>query len=211
MKKSTIALYVLAAVFTSIESFGQFNKGRWLAGGNVSLSTSSYKATYALGPGITPQEVETTSMNYSLGPQAGFFVANFLAVGTTVSVNGSRTNWDAYDPAIDAMVPAISKSSSFNLGPFVRYYLPQSIFFHAGVNFGWGKNTIKGGSLTNEGTSTEFNYGGAVGYAYFLNDYVALEPMVGYQSYGSTFNDSEMQQGSFYLNAALTIYLGERK
>jgi hypothetical protein len=211
MKKSTIALFVLAAVCTSIESFGQFNKGRWLAGGNVSLSASSYKGNYIIGPGGTSQELKTTSTNFSLGPQAGFFVANFLAVGTTISVNGGRTNWDAFDPATGELAPAVSKNSSFNLGPFVRYYLPQSIFFHAGVNFGWGKSSTKGGSLTNEGTSSEFHYRGAVGYAYFLNDYVALEPMIGYQSYGSKFNDSDVQQGSFYLNAAFTVYLGERK
>lgn len=208
MKASTVVLCLLASILISVESFGQFNKGRWLAGGNVSLSTSTYKGTLGVPQG---QEMNTTTMSFGVGPQAGYFVTNYFAVGASLSVNGSRTNWDYYDPTTGEIIPAENRNSSIAFGPFVRYYLPQSIFFHAGAEFGSGKSSVRGGSLTNNGTTSEFNYGGAVGYAYFLNDYVAIEPMLGYQSNGSKFNDSDMRRGSFYLNAAFTIYLGERK
>ena len=105
-------------------------------------------------------------------------------------------------------------TSNFSFGPFARFYLPVGLFFQGFAGFGSSKFHV---DVPSPGTDIDQTNGlmswdlGA-GYAYFLNDHVALEPMVGYQS--STLSDKDSDDknitSGLYLNAALTIYLGER-
>jgi outer membrane protein len=207
MKNLAIVMFLVLAFFGCHKTNAQFNRGRWIAGGNMSLTTATSKTDLAnLG------EIKQTTINFSLGPQAGFFVINNLAVGAAVNFSASGTRGTTIDPSTSTVVDMKSKSNSISFGPFIRYYLPASIFFEIKTDFGAGKSSYSGGSFANEGKTSQFNYSGAVGYAYFLNDHVALEPTIGYHSYGSTYNDNiNRRVGYWYLNAAFTIYLGERK
>ena len=203
MKTFTVGLCLILALIKSSETFGQFNKGRWLAGGNayIQMRHSQYN--------FNGTDIKTRTTSFSLGPQAGYFVIDRLALGARLSLNVSASTGESID--ITGIVDAKSNSYYIALGPFIRYYLPARVFFQLSTEFGTGKYSSEIGGTSNEGDSKNFDYSALVGYAYFLNDYVAIEPTIGYHSNGASINDSDSRSGYFYISAGFTIYLGERK
>ena len=190
MKKLFIAILML---ITSATTHAQFNKGRKLIGGQVSFSTSpdsDYKSTY-----------------FELTPQFGYFIANNLAVGAGVNYY-RQNNSDSY------------LSTSLQIEPFVRYYFKPGIFVQGSYGLGPGK--VRTNFPTNTGQSTSerlynvSSWVGSVGYALFLNDHVAIEPLLGYKwrtvNYKATdSNPSEKNtNSSLYFQVGLQVYLGKR-
>lgn len=87
---------------------------------------------------------------FILNPMLGYFFADNFALGTSVSYS------------------SVSKLSAFSIGPFARYYTNFGLFAHSGLNFEHQENAEKENNL-------DFLIG--LGYAAFLNDNVALEPV----------------------------------
>ena|SRR5688572_15241484 len=106
----------------------------------------------------------TTIIDFS--PNLGYFIADDLAIGLGLNVTSISSDGESF--------------TDFGLGPFVRFYFADAIFAQAGVNLGLGDSEF-----------TEFQVG--VGYSWFLNDGVAIEPMLFYNSHsedGDTFDAS---------------------
>lgn len=139
MKK---VLFIAALVAASFAGQAQTSKGTYLLGGGAGFNSTS-----ASGGG------STTSWN--LSPNAGYFVIDNLAIGTSLSVAD------------------FGGGTSFGFGPFVRYYFTSlgkaKVFGNAGFTY----NSFGGG-----GNST--SVGAAAGLAYFLNQSIALEAALGY-------------------------------
>ncbi|MBK9983674.1 MAG: hypothetical protein IPP15_15050 [Saprospiraceae bacterium] len=95
-----------------------------------------------------------------IDPTIGYFIANDLAIGTELSFfslsSGGETN------------------TSTGLGPFVRYYVTNPIFIQAHVSL----------DLSDNGQDP--TYGASVGYSWFLNNGVAIEPAVFFNTGNST-------------------------
>ena len=195
MKKITILLF---AIFATFGAYAQYNQGRMLVGGSLGFSTQTEKTKF---DGTTRTDGKWTS--FSLEPQFGYFVIDNLAVGATLDLGLSK--WKDEGDSDDDV-----SSTSIEFTPTVRYYLPQNIFFQGQVGFGAAKYKYGSGNVDEEKYNT-FSFALGAGYAYFLNDNVAIEPMIGYGSYHEKNKDNDVKNinNGLLLRVGLQVYLGK--
>jgi outer membrane protein len=192
---------LIALLISTTGVFAQFNQGRWLAGGSVGFSTTTMKTKTDAGT-----NTDGTSTSFGLGPQAGYFVMDNLAVGASLMLSASKSKSDG--------TPSVTYSNStIGLYPFVRYYLDEGIFFQGTIGGGSSKGKTKFNNTTTEDKFGNFLWGLGVGYAYFLNDFVAIEPIVSYQVDTDTDKDDDSKDitSGLYLRVAFQVYLGQRQ
>lgn len=182
MKRSLLLVLVLASAFHTADA--QFNRGRFLAGG--SLGFSSQKTN------------DISNRSFSFQPNVGFFVVDNLAIGADLSISVFSFE--------DGQTQSFSKTQSFSFDPFVRYYLKPGIFGEGSVGFGKGK--IESDQIGSSGDYSLFNWSLGVGYAWFLNDHVALEPVIRYEN--SKFEGRDFSTSGLALQIGLQVYLGKR-
>lgn len=113
-------------------------------------------------------EINTAKNNtrVEFSPNVGYFIVDNLAIGAKMII--------AYDQLGDLKV------TSFGVGPFARYYFTDDKikpFFAADFDYQNQKFT------TSQGSSTEnaFNYFLGGGAAFFINENVAVEGLLGYR------------------------------
>lgn len=193
MRKTLLLLFALALVNLS---FAQFNKGRMLAGGSVGFSSITEKTKS--GPTTTTIGTQTT---LSFAPSFGYFVIDNLAVGASVYYNNITFKYDGGGK---------DKSNEFTFAPFARYYFGPGIFGQGSFGLGSGKDVPVTGNTTTYGI-TLWSLG--VGYAYFLNDNVAIEPLIKYQGqtdkYDGTGSPKDINNGIAF-SIGVQAYLGKR-
>ena len=195
MKTLTI---LLAAWCISTAAFAQFEKGNKMVGGSFGLSFTTDKTK---NDGTTYTNGQYVS--FALDPQAGYFVIDNLAVGATLGF--STDTWKEDDSDYKTVDNEIS------IQPFARYYLPQRVFFQGNFIAGSAKNKI-----TDNGTTDETKYGVSgwslsAGYAFLLNDHVAIEPQLGYSNkgYKNKENDVKSLDNGLFIRVGFQIYLGK--
>ncbi|HZY81557.1 MAG TPA: outer membrane beta-barrel protein [Cyclobacteriaceae bacterium] len=200
---------VFALALISSGAFAQFNQGRMLVGGGFDFSVDVHKTE----TGSTTTK-NGTSVSFGITPNFGYFVMDNLAVGASLGLNAST-----YTYADNNSTFKKSNSSSVNFIPFARYYVDPGIFFQ--VHAGGGGGTFKVDRRVNnpaindepEKTGT-FTWGIGVGYAYFLNDFVAVEPMVLYSGLNTKYKSQDpvytTKTSGPSLRVAFQIYLGDR-
>lgn len=195
MKKITILVF---AIFATFGAYAQYNQGRMLVGGSLGFSTQTEKTKY---DGNTQTDGKWTS--FSFEPQFGYFIIDNLAVGASLDFGLSK--WKDENDSDDDY-----SSTSIEFTPTVRYYLPQNIFFQGQVGFGTGKDKYGSGSVDEEKFST-FSFALGAGYAHFLTDNVAIEPMIGYGSYQAKDKDTDVKDinNGLFLRVGLQVYLGK--
>lgn len=198
--KKIVTLIAFALICSG--AYAQFNKGRYLVGGSLGFSATTSKTK-------TNSATNTNSHSTSLyvSPDAGYFIIDNVAVGASLNLSTSSTKGDGTDNSK-------TTSTNFTLTPMARYYLDQGIFFHGQVGFGSASTKYKA-TGSNTTTTTKygvFNWAVAAGYAYFLNDYVAVEPMVGYSSDSFKNKDADVKgiDSGIFIRVGLQIYLGAR-
>lgn len=145
-------------------------------------------ATSNLGFSVQSQDgLEDNIVNFSLSAQGGYFIADNFVGGLNLGFN-STTVGDF-------------SGRNFSIGPFARYYF-EKVFFGASFLAVNSKTDVGGGEdFTSNGT--QFNL--ELGYAAFLNDYVALEPTISYLTTGGDLNIGGLS--AFALNIGFSIYL----
>jgi hypothetical protein len=207
--KTIPTVMLVTLMIVSVQSFAQFNKGRWLADGTMSLSWNKVESYQ---PSID-KTITTNSNGFNLAPRVGYFLFDRFAAGLILNAGTSKNEYETYDFFSGTVIKATSHSKSISVGPFVRYYLPVPVFFQASATFGGQRIEYDEPATAGQIKSSLKKWSLAAGYAYFLNDYVAIEPSIGYQSdvTKNKDNDSKSTVRSIALSAALTIYLGERK
>jgi hypothetical protein len=95
-----------------------------------------------------------------------------------------------------------AEGSTIGIGPAVRYYFNGSgatRFFGQG-NFNW--QTVDFGEESESGVG----FGLGAGLDYFLNQYVALEAFLGYNSF--KFSDADDSVNTFGLNIGVAAFIG---
>jgi hypothetical protein len=103
------------------------------------------------------KDVDGSQTVISVSPNLGYFIADDLAIGLSLGLTNTS--------------PLVGDSfTEFGLGPFVRFYFADAIFAQAGLNLGLGDNEF-----------TEFQVG--LGYSWFVDNSVAIEPMLFYRSH----------------------------
>jgi outer membrane protein len=195
MKKITILVIAIASSFAA---FAQYNQGRMLVGGSFELSTNTDK-TRDGGRTIT----NGTRTTFNLSPRFGYFIMDNLAIGAGVGLGLSK--WNSKNNGSDY------NTSSISFQPFARYYLPVNVFFHG--EFGVGTSTTK----SEDSNFADYKYNSinlalGAGYALFLTDNVAVEPMLTYRFSRSKYdydNEKNIDSGLF-LSVGFQIYLGNK-
>lgn len=153
-------------------------QGNWIVGGGIGSLGYSF---------------EGESFNINLGPRAGYFVSDGLAIGLGANV-GLATSPDA------------DNIWSYGVAPFVRYYFPQGSSA-SGRFFGQGEVGIQGSSI---GSGADLALGVGAGYAHFITQSVALEAMLGYNYSKATVANATAQSG-LGVSLGFQIYLPGRR
>ena len=206
MKKiSLIAIALLFMQCTQIIAQSDYRpalqKGSKLIGGGFSLGFGNQKEEFNYQSGSSTDE--TTKNSFSLNPSVGFFIGNGFSLGLSLDLT-SETVKDKSDDSKSTL-------TQYALGPIVRYYTKSGTFFFGDLAFGKAvyKSTYSGGSDEGDANRTLWKLG--VGHAIFLNEHVALEPSVSYQSNSlkSKQNGSEdiSRVGQLVIGLGLSIYL----
>ncbi|MCZ2299421.1 MAG: hypothetical protein LC134_08095 [Chitinophagales bacterium] len=100
MKKQLI--FIILCIY-SLTASGQITKGNWMVGGNARFGKQQQQLS---GNDIS-------SLMIQVSPNLGYFLADKFAVGLKPSFGYTRiNNYGNY----------ISKSTTFSIGPLVRYY-----------------------------------------------------------------------------------------
>jgi hypothetical protein len=149
MKKVVLLFAVAIAAFSANAQTG---KGTWLLGGSAGFSSGKSSGG-------------TSTTQFNISPDAGYFVAENVAVGGMLSFSSYKY---------------VATTTNFNVAPFVRYYfLPlgtSAKLFGEGM-FGFGSQKTTGFSAVN---STMWQI--KAGPAFFLNESIALETALYYNS-----------------------------
>ncbi|MFW0718826.1 outer membrane beta-barrel protein [Pedobacter sp. N23S346] len=190
MKKQLLTIAVLCAVAFTVNA--QTEKGDNLIGGSISYSSD--KRTPENLNNLTSQK----STNISITPRFGHFVSNNVAIGLSVGYIRSKNFYESNlsTPTSILIYNTESTNETFNIGPFVRYYVnivDKFKFFGQGnAFFAFGKSvSVDGGSITVIPRSTKYKttiYGAAInpGFAFFPTKRWAFEfsfPLVSYNNY----------------------------
>jgi outer membrane autotransporter protein len=195
MSKKLIPTFFM--VFFCVAVTAQIEKGRILAGGSLGLSFRNYRS---VADGTTTYEQKNTS--FSLTPRAGYFITNAIVVGAGLGLSASSTKYEDDDKYL---------STAISFTPFVRYYLPQRVFGQFEIGLGSSKDKYTYVNDDNEEYKYKsFSWSLGVGYAYFLNNNVAIEPLVSY--YAITYTDKDNTElkdkyGNIMLQIGFSIYL----
>lgn len=120
----------------------------------VAIATTAHAQLIDKGTIMAGGSLEFTSENddniFILNPMVGYSFVDQTMLGLSLSYS------------------SISKLNAFSIGPFARYYLNFGLFAHAGLNFE---------HLEQAENKNDLDFIIGLGYAAFLNDNVALEPL----------------------------------
>jgi hypothetical protein len=187
---TVMLLFVAAGVARA-----QFTKGTVMAGGSVGFS--SYSSNYTTNGTSTPQG---TTTSFTLVPQAGYFIQDNLVLGAGVSFNSSSYKPNGSSNSLTG--------SRILFSPFVRYYLPAKIYMQGTFDVGSSSSSSTGGGSV---TNTLLGWSLLAGYPILLNDFVALEPQIGYSSLtNKTDSANKTVSGEFFIRFGFQIYLRKK-
>jgi len=186
MRKELITIVILLGLV--LPGFSQFTKGKFLAGGTFTASSNSYK----YNDGSSSSKSSSTSLN----PQIGYFFIDNFAAGAGLTLSATKATFNDNSKAT---------FNSISFAPFARYYFGN---FYGQASFLLGSEKIKSDGVsasTSKVKSTGWTL--AAGYAYLLNDHVAIEPQLGYKA--EYLGTVDRTNGSLFLNIGLQVYIGK--
>ena len=156
----------------------------------------------------------------ALNVGAGYFIADGLVLGLGVEYKSTSQNIKYSSEAIDNGYENYDETESeLIINPGIRYYFGESGFW---TMFSYGIATINMDDSDDSFDDAEFPKRSAMhlaaGYAISLNDYVSLNPTIGYnlttqttKDGGSNMNGEEVDQviksGTFGVGISLTVHL----
>ena len=156
-------ILTLAMALISVSSFAQDDfsaktKGTYFVNGSIFLDSRTDKIN----------DNKTTSFTTAIGPKAGYFIMDNLAIGLEANIQTSKsTSEDAVFGDIEVTSNALAALA------FGRYYLDNGLFGEVAVGFG-SQKTESG--LLGEQKASIFGFHIGAGYAFFLGEHVAIEP-----------------------------------
>lgn len=170
-----IVLLAAVLMMSASAAFAQTESGTFRIGGSSNLGFSSIK-----------QDVDgaKSANEFNLGVDAGYFLIDNLSLNVGV-------NFESYK-----MDEAKSNTIGINAG--LRYYLPVNVF----VNADFELRSLKNGD-DKAVSGTALNLG--AGYAAFVCDNFAIEPMVGYRL-GLGNKDDGTKASGFVAKVGLSYY-----
>jgi hypothetical protein len=168
-------LFFFLLIVLSFQSFGQLEKGTWLAGGTGSLYSYNEDFT-STNASFT---AKYTSIDISTG--VGYFVIDKLASGLRPYLSTFKG---------ESSGGGSNNNLKFTIGPFIRYYFlnPDKQFNILGdVSYQFGINNNKGGN-NDKGKFNTFSFMGGI--EAFFNSSVGIEVLLGYSQKVITIDNS---------------------
>lgn len=199
------------AVMLLFGSRAQTQKGTKLIGvgiGGISFTDSKSSTSYSNTP--TVYNSEGNSFSISVNPNAGWFIKDGLALGTSLSVSFYSSNSKSSNTSSTSTSESKSTQPSFYVGPFARYYFGGSSkgmpFAQVNAQYGvyGGKSTSKSSSGSSSETTTkpkyDFNTGLTFGYEHFITPSIGFYGSIGF-NYGKskTSYDYKPSSGTGYI------------
>lgn len=153
-------------------------KGNSIISGGGTIEYSKYES------GIYNGSTRTITFN----PGFGYFFIDNLVLGLNTTIGYEKTS---------------VKYTTYGIGPFAKYYFNNGVFIKTETFYSTTKAV---GSSTHKTTSLSMAPG--VGYAFFLNSRVSLEPSLNYRynHYTSDISDS-MKTNDIFFELKLNIFL----
>jgi hypothetical protein len=182
--KKLLTVFLLAI---SLSTFSQIKKP--ITEGNIIISGSGSLQSYR-GETITGNTVSKRSVfALNLSPGAGYFIIDNFALGANITGSYYKQG--------------LNKYYTLGIGPWARYYFDEGIFVKAETNF-----ILFHGMGSNDSRQRTYSIAPGVGYAWFLNQKVSLEPCLSYifshTRYSSDFNE---KLNNLQLEVRLSIFL----
>jgi opacity protein-like surface antigen len=150
------------------------------------------KGDWLIG-GLMQLNTAKNNTTIEFSPNAGFFLLDNFALGAKLVIS--------YDELGDLKV------TSFGVGPFARYYFgKKNIKPFVAADFDYQNQKIK----TSVGSSTEnaFNFFLGGGVAFFINENVAVETLLGYRH---TKVKEEEGNGGLNMKVGFQVYINRHQ
>ena len=189
-----LSLLFFAVVFSITSASAQFlSKGALIGGGSVSFTSTSYKYE---SPNFSSKNKQTS---FSLAPTAEYFIVDNLGVGLILSASAGWSKSGG----------TTGTSSGVSIGPIARYYFLDNGLFAEGFMTYGASSTKYNTDLPPDTKSRQFRTGAGLGYSVRVNEFILLDPMVGYQFINDKNPDTDVTQrsGQLYLKLGFTMIL----
>jgi len=221
MRKLCAILTVVALTTTISFSQVEVEQGSFLLEiGNNGFHAQSVNSIDGMGIQDFGDIYDKYNINeFNLGLGAGYFVIDGLAIGLGLQYASSSTVVEYADEDIFGD-DYESSENELIISPLVRYYFGESGVW---TSFDYAIATISMDDSDGSYDDAEFPKRSAmnlkVGYAISLNDYVSLNPMIGYNlttqttkdaGYDQDGNDADhvVKSGALGIGVSLTVHLG---
>ncbi len=206
MKRILLAVVISSWVVNF--SYGQIEKpitkGHMLLGGSLAIDFERMKE---YDQTLSPQVIYyTDGVTFTTDLYCGYFILNQLALGVKTDITTSSIQ------EYSSVNEEKSKHSYHNvgIGPFVRYYTKQGVFVEPFASLALWKTSDPNASSSWK----NYSYGIGIGYSWFVNPSIAIEPQVKYvhqnqPQYLATPN--EVKNDGINISIGFQIYLNLRK
>ncbi len=197
----SMTMLISLASFTQSTYQPALQKGSTMVGGGMALSFGNAVIKYSGYYGS--DESEEGYSSFSFTPTVGSFVSNGMVVG--LIADWTSTTYKDKD------ADSKSTSTQYSFGPALRYYASNGFFVQGDISFG---KMIEKYSYDDESEQEDTNllkWKLGIGYAFFLNDHVSVEPSFMYRKTTAKFEDDETEfegkLGEFVIGVGLNIFL----
>lgn len=211
--KKVLIFSIILFLASGITVNAQTDKGRFFMAGSYRLGLNFGTEKQKSGSTVVTG-TENSYFNFDYMNRLGYTVIDNLVTGLFINLNFYNNKYkdDSY----------FYKSTTFIIGPFVRYYLPMSgklkPYAEGQVGFGLDNsknryNTTDPWAKTNESV---FTYRLGAGVTYFFNDFVGADLFLGYlhdsyklkeTSYPDRSSDSKYIYNEFLMQIGIVVLL----
>jgi hypothetical protein len=173
------------SIFISLNAFSQIQKpilkGNFIIDGDASFLYT--KSTSQNGNSYSKNSI----YDITLYPTCAYFIANNLAIGLSVPLDYGVSN--------------DSKSYFYGVGPIIKYYFNKGPFLKMNLSYTYSKST---GTYITDTKYFELEPG--IGFAFFINPKVSIEPSL---NYTLMHNTSDTFPGGYSYKAnTIKLHLG---
>jgi len=189
MKKQLLTLVAICAI--TIGANAQTEKGDNLIGGSIGFSHNKQEPLNSTNTFSTGN-----SKSFNIAPRFGHFFGKNLALGLQIGYGGNKAESQStyfLGSGSPQFINSVSKSHSFNVVPYLRYYVDIvdkfKFFGQANVGMAFGKSTynlmLSGNYVTETTHYKNTNYQASIdpGFAFFPTKKWAVElsfPLLAY-------------------------------
>lgn len=155
--KKLFTILLVSCLAINISS-AQVEQGTWLLGATTDATSAGWS------------EVQ-------LEPTIGYFLTDQFVLG--MQLGFSNTTWEDFAPD-GTVIDGSSSVNNLTIGPWVRAYLNERFFMHAGVTITSGSTKVDYSSSTGiddvKNTNSGFALAAGPGMSLMWGDYIAFEP-----------------------------------